>query len=616
MTAFENAVSVGTWEWNVGTGQAIVNERWAEIVGYSLSELAPITIDTWTRLVHPDDLARSSDLLNRHCRGEVDHYECEARMRHKDGHWVWVLDRGKVVSWTADGRPEWMAGTHWDISERKRAEETLEQNQQQFDRVLGAINEGWWEFDLIRDTAVYSPRWWQILGYAENELPATTDLWRRLLHPDDVARVDDFVQDVLVSGQEKFDLSFRQKHKDGHYITVLSRGSVQRDAEGRIWHISGSNNDITVRVQLEEALRQSEERYRLAQTAAGVGIWDWDLVGGQVVWDATCWTMLGHEPSNRLLTYDEWANSLHPDDREHTVATVQDQLAKGGTFVVEFRYRRADGGWQWLQGRGRVVARADDGAPTRMMGTHTDISGRKRIDETLQRSNAELEQFAYIASHDLRQPLRMINSYTQLLERALADRLDDTSREFMGFVREGAQRMDQMLVSLLEYSRVGRQGEPMAAFDSRGLAEEAVLFLNPAIVEARAEITLTGDWPTVHASRNEGVRLFQNLVGNAVKYRSGDRLPVVRLDVHRDGSEWVFRVSDNGIGIDPNQFDRLFKVFQRLHTRGSYEGSGIGLAVCRKIVERHGGRIWVESDGPDKGSTFCFTLPDAGADRP
>ena len=229
--------------------------------------------------------------------------------------------------------------------------------------------------------------------------------------------------------------------------------------------------------------------------------------------------------------------------------------------------------------------------------------------EALARSNAELEQFAYVASHDLRQPLRMVNSYVQMLEKRLAGQLDEDTRRMMGFATEGARRMDQMLVSLLEYSRVGRTGEPMAMLDTRQAVDEALRFLGPAIAAAHAHVAVAGEWPRLHASRNEFSRLFQNLIGNAIKYRAPDREPEIVVRAAQSDGHWRFLVADNGIGIDPAQFDRLFRVFQRLHSREQYEGTGVGLAVCRKIVERHGGRIWVESDGEGRGARFCFELP-------
>lgn len=230
--------------------------------------------------------------------------------------------------------------------------------------------------------------------------------------------------------------------------------------------------------------------------------------------------------------------------------------------------------------------------------------------QELRDSNAELEQFAYVASHDLRQPLRMINSYLQMLDRRLDDQLDDENRKMMEFAKEGAQRLDQMLVSLLEYSRVGRRGQPMQTLHSKEAVQEALVFLRPEIKAKQAVIHLQEQgWPLLYASRDELTRLFQNLLSNAIKYQPQGQRPEIELSVEPQGKFWLFSVSDQGIGIAPEQQDRLFKVFQRLQSRTDYEGTGVGLAICKKIIERHGGRIWVESSGLGQGSCFKFLLP-------
>ncbi|WP_404419379.1 ATP-binding protein [Marinospirillum sp.] len=231
-------------------------------------------------------------------------------------------------------------------------------------------------------------------------------------------------------------------------------------------------------------------------------------------------------------------------------------------------------------------------------------------EQALQESNTELEQFAYVASHDLRQPLRMINSYLQMLERQVGDSLTPDARTMIDFATAGAQRLDQMLLSLLEYSRVGRKGEPRSQVSSHAAIAEALAFLGPQIEESQARIDWESEpWPEVYASRDELTRLFQNLISNAIKYHQPDQCPRITLKLEEKFNAWQFCIHDQGLGIDPRQFKRLFKVFQRLQTRDHYEGNGIGLAVCRKIVERHGGSIWVESEGEGHGSRFCFTLP-------
>lgn len=369
------------------------------------------------------------------------------------------------------------------------------------------------------------------------------------------------------------------------------------------------------RNRTQEALRESQEKLVRAQYIARLGDFSWDLDSDQVTWSDGMYHLLKYD-RNEPIDYRRVNRDIHhPDDLDRVTRWLQESIASGETTAPPNEYRLVCKDGEALQVRVNLNIERRAGKVVKVFGTCLDITEQKQIQtallkqgEDLRRSNAELEQFAYVVSHDLRQPLRMVNSYVQLLERRLAEQLDDESREMMGFVTEGATRMDQMLRSLLEYSRVGRMGEPMAPLDSRDAVEEALLFLEPAIREAQATVRLEGDWPIIVASRDEFTRLFQNLIGNAIKYHAPGRLPEITVSVAPDAAGWRFCVADNGIGIDPAQFTRLFQIFQRLHARDQYDGIGIGLAVSRKIVERHGGRIWVESAGEDQGSRFCFVL--------
>jgi signal transduction histidine kinase len=233
--------------------------------------------------------------------------------------------------------------------------------------------------------------------------------------------------------------------------------------------------------------------------------------------------------------------------------------------------------------------------------------------QELARSNEELEQFAYAASHDLQEPLRMVSSYLRLLERRYKGQLDTDADEFIAFAVDGATRMQTLINDLLTYSRIGTRGKPFAPTDSAGVLNQALTNLQVAIEESGATVT-HDEMPTVLADDMQLAQLLQNLAGNAVKFRKPDTPPQIHVGVERSSGDWVFSVRDNGIGIDPQHFERIFLIFQRLHSREEYEGTGIGLAVCRKIVERHGGRIWVESE-PGEGSTFYFTIPDRGPQR-
>jgi light-regulated signal transduction histidine kinase (bacteriophytochrome) len=247
-----------------------------------------------------------------------------------------------------------------------------------------------------------------------------------------------------------------------------------------------------------------------------------------------------------------------------------------------------------------------------------DITGRKQAEERLravaadlERSNKELEQFAYVASHDLQEPLRMVASYTQLLARRYKGKLDSEADEFIGFAVDGARRMQELINDLLTYSRVGSRPLDLQLVDSGQVVDQVIGDLGPSIEETGARIE-RDELPTVYADRLQLHQLFQNLIANALKFQKPGVAPEVRVSARSDDGQWTFSVSDNGIGIEPQYLQRIFVLFQRLHSRAEYPGTGIGLAICKKIVERYGGTMRVESE-PGRGTTFEFTMPGAAA---
>lgn len=235
----------------------------------------------------------------------------------------------------------------------------------------------------------------------------------------------------------------------------------------------------------------------------------------------------------------------------------------------------------------------------------------KRQADELKRSNAELEQFAYVASHDLREPLRTIAGFVQLLQQRYRGRLDPEADKYIGHVMQGVSRMQSLISDLLEFSRAGKRQAPLEAIEAAPILEQAIENLAGVIKESRAEIR-HGPMPRVPADPVQLSQVFQNLIANAIKFR-GDQPPVVEVGAELKGEEWVFFVRDNGIGIDPQDHGRIFEVFKRLHARERYPGTGVGLAICKKVIEGHGGRIWVESEA-GRGSTFYFTLPAPAAE--
>jgi light-regulated signal transduction histidine kinase (bacteriophytochrome) len=302
----------------------------------------------------------------------------------------------------------------------------------------------------------------------------------------------------------------------------------------------------------------------------------------------------------------------HPEDRDVTDAE-RERVRRGEIDAARFekRYLKQDGSTVWVELAIALVRK--DGKPEYEIAIFDDITERKHAEaalhhahDELKRSNAELAQFAYVASHDLQEPLRMVSSYTQLLARRYGDKLDGDAREFMAYVVDGAARMKQLIEDLLAYSRVGTRGREFKPVAVEASLRRAIMNLKSAIDEPGASVSFDA-MPTLEGDEVQLAQLFQNLIGNALKFRSAS-VPRIHVSAEEKDGGWEFAVSDNGIGIEQEYFERIFMVFQRLHYKGEYPGTGIGLAICKKVVERHGGRIWVESK-PGEGSSFRFTLP-------
>ncbi len=299
-------------------------------------------------------------------------------------------------------------------------------------------------------------------------------------------------------------------------------------------------------------------------------------------------------------------------DAARAAEEVQMALRGEKDFDTAFRIVWPDGTTRYIQGNAYLL-KDEDNKPLHLIGVNYDITDRvlaeqnlQKMNEDLTRSNSELERFAYVASHDLQEPLRMVTSYLQLLERRYKDRLDGDAIEFINYAVDGSSRMKTLINDLLAYSRVGTRGNELKRTDFDKVMQRVLATLKTITDETHAEITFD-PMPTIMADETQIEQLFQNLIGNAIKFQ-GEDAPKIHVGVQKDDQSWLFSVRDNGIGIDPQFYDRIFIIFQRLHNREKYEGTGIGLAISKRIVERHGGRIWIESE-QGKGSTFYFTLP-------
>ena len=322
--------------------------------------------------------------------------------------------------------------------------------------------------------------------------------------------------------------------------------------------------------------------------------------------------MLGYDQDQWLNDQDFWRRIIHPDDWESVGKQADVVYEKEQVGKLEFRVIAQDGRVIPVEAHMTILLDEHD-QPVRTCGMIMDITERREAEAMLirnavdlQRSNEQLQQFAYIASHDLQEPLRMVASYLQLLESRYKDALDDDAREFIAYAVNGATRMRGLINDLLAYSRVDAQEQNFEVIESRHALDQACDRLRSTIEESGATVT-QDDLPAIKAEEGLIIQLFQNLIGNAIKYQS-ECSPEIHVSAQARTGEWLFGVSDNGIGIEPQYLERIFVIFRRLHPPGKYSGTGIGLAICKKVVERHGGRIWAESQ-PGKGSVFYFTIP-------
>jgi PAS domain S-box-containing protein len=581
-----------------------VNRSLCRILGYEKHELIGRSVK---ELSHPEDRDLTDAERARVREGEIETVRFEKRYLRKNGAVVWV-DLAIALARDASGEPEYEIAVFDDITSRKVLDAALRDKTELLQLGQAAARMIILDYDMARNQLTWSddPTW------LRGPLPAGGDYpqFKDQVHPDDR---EEFILsrkraiDTLEPGTQEY----RVVRTDGKVVWVLARRQVLSDDSGRGTRLLVAMIDITDRKHAEAALRESEARFRSLTQLSSDWYWEQDDSFRLTFMSGRMGERTGLEAKSFLgqQRWDTPALNLSEDDwRRH-----RQQLVRHEPFRdFEMQRPTPEGGSRWISLSGEPVY-DQAGKFTGYRGVGSDITERKQAElalreahEELKRSNAELEQFAYVASHDLQEPLRMVSSYTQLLLRRFGEKFDGDSREFMGYIVDGAARMKQLIEDLLEYSRVGTRGKEFREVPLEEALRRAVSNLRASIQETSAAVSWEA-LPTVVADDTQLTQLFQNLIGNALKFRSASvpRIVVASKENERD---WQFTVRDNGIGIEPQYFERIFMVFQRLHNKAEYPGTGIGLAICKKVIERHGGRIWVESR-PGEGSAFHFTLP-------
>lgn len=580
-----------------------VNQRWREMVGLSLEQTIN---ESWMAWLHPDDQEKVAAAWDKMIESEGK-WSLEYRYQTPEGQVTWVLGYATALHdrW---GRLTGYIGANIDITERKQAELKLQEAERRFRTLLDDVRLVAVGLDQDGRIAYANPYFLELTGYTSGEI-LSRDWFQTFIPERNRPVVGTVFQEILSNGiHPHYDNPILTR--SGEERLIAWNNTLLYDLEGKPVGTMSIGEDVTERRQAEEELLESQERYRSTIDALNsiIHVIDQDLrlvLFNRAMQDIIKQIGISEDLIGKNI-FEAFAFLPDKVRREYkqVLETGQALTTEEATQVGQHK--------RWTETR-KIPVRDPTGRVFRVITIIHDITEHKRIEEQLQqyaadlqRSNRELEQFAYVASHDLQEPLRMVNNYLHLLEQEHGDQLSAEANEFIRYATDGASRMQEMIKALLAYSRVGAGDRALEPVDCESILGETLLDLHIAIEESGAVVT-HDPLPTVMADGAQLSQVFQNLIENAIKFQS-EKPPWVHIWAEELEDEWLFAVRDNGIGIEPQQRERIFDIFQRLHTQTEYPGTGMGLATCKKIVERHDGRIWVESE-LGQGSTFYFTIP-------
>lgn len=574
------------YRWTAAMGQARADDQQMTAVATLLGEAllllvaAAVAFIIWRDVVKPlDGLYTSVAAIQA---GQFD-VRADTGVRNELGDVARALD-SLALSLRANNR-----ALRDEIEQRTGAEQRLQLVVDNVPAMVGQMDVDW------RYTAINQ-------AYVSWHARPSAEIVGHLIHEvntaDNYARLKPYLERAFAGESVQFEVELSRA---GELRTMQVTYVAERDALGKVTAVYSTKLDIT-------ALRMAERQLRQVMEASPLGIFTRDA-SGQCFFTNRAWQQIAGMSLEQSLG-EGWRQAVHANDKQMVDADWREALASGQPHVSEYRYRRSDGSVAWV--RSHLAPLHGVGYDAGAVGTVEDITSRRELDRAmattsaeLARSNTDLEQFAYIAAHDLQEPLRMVANYTELLAKRYQGQLDAKADKYIFYAVDGAQRMQQLILGLLAYSRVGSQGKPLVPVRTEVSLQRVLNVLQVAIKDSGAVIEATA-LPMVMGDEGQLDQLFQNLLGNAIKFRSTAPLHIT-VAAAAEGGHWLFTVKDNGIGVEPQHAERIFQIFQRLHERGKYEGSGIGLSIVKRIVERHGGRIWLDLT-PGAGTTFHFTL--------
>ena len=598
------------------------NKGFERMFQYTTEEIKGKVLNTI--IVPGSQLEQATQMTLFVLRGEIIHREAERK--RKDGSTVDVSILAYPIK--LGENQIGIYGIYNDITERKETEKALRNSEERYRAFVKQSTEGIWRFEFLEPISVKLPIDEQIKNiFKYGYLAECNDVYARMFGYDSASEiVGARIGEMLIENEHKNIEYLRKSILNGYKIDNIESvekdkndirkifmnnmvGIIEKDYLVRIW---GSQRDITEAKKAQEEL--SKTQFRLATLLKNLqDVVLYETGGGKEFMSENVLEMLGY-PAVKFQDREYMKTITHPGDWKVLDEKTREWNKNGspGVLNLEFRVRRADGSYIWVEDH---MIKVRNNGNSHMAGVLINITEHKtseeklkQLAEKLSQSNKELEQFAYVASHDLQEPLRMVASYIQLLQRRYKGKLSTEADEFINYAVDGVVRMKTLINDLLVYSRVNTKESPLEDVDCNRVVEQTLTILRTSIEENKAVIN-AGILPVLKANQLHMNQLFQNLISNAIKFKKPDEAPVVNITAKHAGHEWLFTVSDNGIGIDKEFSDKIFVIFQRLHNNSEYPGTGIGLAICKRIIEKLGGHLWVES-AENEGSTFSFTIPD------
>ncbi|WP_417714987.1 PAS domain-containing protein [Rheinheimera marina] len=605
---------IGTWQWNVQTGETLFNERWAEIIGYRLDELQPISIDTWLGLVHPDDGERSNALLQQHFSGEAEFYDCQCRMQHKDGHWVWVHDRGRLVSRTADGQPLMMYGTHADISEQKEAEQALLASRDKLEKMTQQLPGVVYQFQQWPDGHFAFPyaseSIYQIYGVTPEQVRHDASAVFSVIVPDDIPAV---TESILRSKTELslWQHEYRVKRQNGDVAWMAGRAMPEAMPDGSVlWH--GYIYEITERKQQYLALEQAYSELNLAQQRleqasrqARIGYWRATLRTGELWWSPMIYDIFGFDPEFTQPNIALFNSMVHPDDLDK-LAESEARAFQSGEHNVIHRIVRPDGEIRWVHELAQLLP-VQDFPEQVMVGSVQDVTEFMR----LQRLK---DEFISTVSHELRTPLTSIGGAIKLLVGTQQLQLNDTAQMLLDVAQSNISRLQHLINDLLDIEKLsaGKMKLELKTLKVLPLLQHArrdhATFAEKSRVKLELQVTEDLADAELKVDEHRLQQILANLLSNALKFSPDGGLVV--LEAHRQGSQLEISVTDQGPGIPTEFHSKIFQRFSQADASSSKSkgGTGLGLALCKELADVMGGTIGFIST-PGQGSRFFVRFP-------